>query len=146
MRNVATVAQEEVTLAGAEAWRLLFELFRAQRPRIVAIAAEFDLTLMQANVLHLLDEPLPMSTLAERLSCDASNVTGIVDRLEARGLIERRGAEGDRRVKLLAVTRRGVALRRRLEERIFEPPHEIATLSARDQQALRDILSRASLH
>src|SRR5437870_3303553 len=91
MRNVATVAQEEVTLAGAEAWRLLFELFRAQRPRIVAIAAEFDLTLMQANVLHLLDEPLPMSTLAERLSCDASNVTGIVDRLEARGLIERRG-------------------------------------------------------
>jgi MarR family transcriptional regulator, organic hydroperoxide resistance regulator len=141
---MATVAEERATQAGAEAWRLLFELFRAQRPRIVAVAAEFDLTLMQANVLHLLDAPLPMSTLAERLSCDASNVTGIVDRLEARGLIERRGAEADRRVKLLAVTRKGVALRRKLEERIFEPPREIVSLSARDQRALRDILSRAT--
>ena len=48
-----------------------------------------------------------MSGLAELLFCDASNVTGIADRLEARGLIERRSAGGDRRVKVLALTSAG---------------------------------------
>ena len=53
--------------------------------------AELGLTLRQAHALRLLDpeEPMPMSALAERLFCDASNVTGIADRLEARGLVER---------------------------------------------------------
>ena len=48
-----------------------------------------------------------MSSLAGKLFCDDSNVTGIVDRLEARGLIERRPAEHDRRVKLLGLTPEG---------------------------------------
>jgi MarR family transcriptional regulator, organic hydroperoxide resistance regulator len=123
----------------------MFELFVQQRPRHIAIAAEFDLSPMQAFALRLLEPgtPLPMSDLAEALHCDASNVTGIVDRLEDRGLIARRAADHDRRVKMLVVTESGAALRERLLARISEPPPPIAALSAADQRALRDIMRRA---
>ena len=84
-----------------------------------------------------------MSSLAERLFCDASNVTGIADRLEARGLVERRSAEGDRRVKALTLTPDGVELRGRVLEIMSEPPAAIAALSAADQRTLRDVLRRA---
>src|ERR671935_203891 len=85
----------------------------------------------------------PMNELAEALACDASNVTGLVDRLEARGFVERRAAPADRRVKTLVLTPAGIALRRRVLERMSEPPDEIARLSRADQRALRDILRRA---
>jgi DNA-binding MarR family transcriptional regulator len=83
-----------------------------------------------------------MSALAGVLSCDASNVTGIVDRLEGRGLVERRGAEGDRRVKALATTRAGAALRRRLLERIARPPSVFDALPDSDRKELARILGR----
>jgi MarR family transcriptional regulator, organic hydroperoxide resistance regulator len=84
-----------------------------------------------------------MGRLACGLGCDASNITGIVDRLEARGLVERRAGERDRRVKVLIVTDRGLELRRRLLVRMAEPPEPIARLSPDDQQALTAILRRA---
>jgi MarR family transcriptional regulator, organic hydroperoxide resistance regulator len=123
----------------------MFELFVQQKPRHIAIAAEYDLSPMQAYALRLLEPgtPLPMSDLAEALHCDASNVTGIVDRLEARGLIARRGADHDRRVKMLVVTDEGAALRTRLNTQLSEPPPAIAALAVADQRALRDIMRRA---
>ena len=92
----------------SEAWTLLFRLFVSQRGRVPQVAAEFELSPMQAHVLRLLEpeQPLPMRTLARKLCCDASNVTGIVDRLEERGLVRRDAAPGDRRVKMLVVTER----------------------------------------
>src|ERR1700745_2983962 len=86
----------------SEAWSLLFRLFVSQRGRVPTIAAEFELSPMQAHVLRLLEpgRPLPMRVLAGKLCCDASNVTGIVDRLEQRGLVERRASQKDRRVRM----------------------------------------------
>ena len=49
----------------------------------------------------------PCGKLAQKLKCEPSNVTGIVDRLEARGLVERRPDPADRRVKLAAATEEG---------------------------------------
>ena len=123
----------------------MWELFQREKPRMLAAAAEADLSPMQAHALRMLDpeEPRPMSELAGALFCDASNVTGIVDRLEARGLVERLGAEHDRRVKALAVTPEGVQVRGRLFARMQDAPSSIAGLSAADQRALRDILRRA---
>ena len=48
-----------------------------------------------------------MSSIAEALACDASNVTGIVDRLESRGLIARATGADDRRVKTITLTAHG---------------------------------------
>ena len=84
-----------------------------------------------------------MSELAGILGCDNSNVTGIVDRLEYRGLVERRPADHDRRVKLLALTGEGQELREALGDRLHAPPDELARLHPEDQRALRDILKRA---
>jgi DNA-binding MarR family transcriptional regulator len=89
------------------------------------------------------DEPKPMSELAIALRCDNSNVTGIVDRLEDRGLVERRPGEHDRRVKMLMITERGAQVRAGLAARLDEPPEALANLSPEDQLALRDIMRRA---
>jgi MarR family transcriptional regulator, organic hydroperoxide resistance regulator len=131
--------------AAHEAQRLFFEIGMEQRVKVGAQLGELGLSFAQAHALRMLDpeEPLPMSALAERLFCDASNVTGIVDRLESRGLVERGSAEGDRRVKALTLTAAGVELRGRVMGVMNEPPEAIASLSAADQRALRDILARA---
>ena len=129
----------------SEAWTLLFRLFVSQRGRVPQVASEFELSPMQAHVLRLLEpgQPLPMRTLARKLCCDASNVTGIVDRLEERGLVRRAAAPGDRRVKMLVVTDRGLGIRTAIMARLSEAPEPIASLSAADQRALREILARA---
>jgi DNA-binding MarR family transcriptional regulator len=72
-------------------------------------------------------------------------VTGIVDRLETKGLIERRAAKGDRRVRELALTQAGAEVRAELIRRLYEPPKPIARLSRNDQRALCTILRRALL-
>ena len=123
----------------------MHELFHASRRRFLAVASEFDLSPPQVRALGMLDpdRPVPMSELAEALHCDNSNVTGIVDRLEDRGLVERRSASHDRRVKMLAVTERGAEVRDRLAERLEQPPDALARLSPEDQRTLRDIMRRA---
>jgi DNA-binding MarR family transcriptional regulator len=123
----------------------MFELLMAARPHVPAVAARCGLTTAQCHVLRLLPpgSAVPMSTLAARLGCDASNVTGIVDRLEARGLVVRHPAGHDRRVKELALTPAGIAARTRVIERLGEPPEPITRLSDDDQQALCAILRRA---
>lgn len=124
----------------------MLELFFSHhRPRVWGIAAEFDLAPMQMLALKNLepDRELPMSSLAQLLHCDASNVTGIVDRLESRGLIERRPSPEDRRVKMLALTEEGQKLRRKIGDRMSEPPPPVAALSEADQRTLRNLLARA---
>jgi MarR family transcriptional regulator, organic hydroperoxide resistance regulator len=128
-----------------EAWALMVRLMMSNKPRMAAIAHEFELAPMQMQALMALEpgKELPMSALAGSLACEASNVTGIVDRLEARGLIERREAPHDRRVKMLAVTPEGAHFRARLGKRMSTPPPAIAELAEPDQRKLGEILRRA---
>src|ERR1700680_5265674 len=88
------------------AWQLLMKFFSAQRAPLPFPGAELALSPVQCHVLHLIEpgRPLPMSRLADTLSCDASNVTGLVDRLESRGLVQRQASRRDRRVKGLHTT------------------------------------------
>src|SRR4029453_14867636 len=95
------------------AWPLLVRLFFAQRANLPLLAAELQLSPAQCHVLHLIEpeRPVPMGELAETLACHASNVTGLVDRLESRGLVLRRPSPADRRVKVLVLTPTGAQLR-----------------------------------
>jgi DNA-binding MarR family transcriptional regulator len=137
-------SEMEATDPASEAWMLLAQLFApGGRPRFVQIAQEFGLAPQQAGALRALAEPVPMGNLAEALHCDSSNVTGIIDRLEARGLVRRESAPGDRRVKMLVLTEEGESLRQAITRRFNEPPPQLAALPERDQKALRDILRRA---
>ncbi len=104
-------------------------------------AAEHALTGAQARLLSLLCvEALPMRRLAQRLKCEPSNVTGIVDRLEARGLVERQPDPADRRVKVAAATDEGRRVARSLRESLRFAREPLAGLSERERLALRDAL------
>jgi len=145
-RAMATTSTKPAkpTPAG-EAWALMHELMMSMKGHFFAVAAEFELSPPQVMALRSLDpeRPMPMSELASVMACDNSNVTGIVDRLEARGLVQRRASEHDRRVKMLAVTDAGAELRAQLLARMYAAPEALAALSAQDQRALRDLLRRA---
>lgn len=126
------------------AWRLLVRFSFAQRAHLPLLAAELQLSPAQCHVLRLIEpgRPIPMGRVAETLACDASNVTGLVDRLESRGLVRRRPSGADRRVKVLALTPTGSRLRALLLDRMTTPPATLGRLSVREQQALVRILTR----
>jgi MarR family transcriptional regulator, organic hydroperoxide resistance regulator len=131
--------------AAREAWGMFWCIFSGDKPRRMATLNELGLAPMQSMALMQLrpGEPMTMSAMAHALQCDNSNVTGIADRLEAMGLIERRAAEHDRRVKTLVITDLGTQVRGQVEARMSVPPPPLAGLSEEDAAALRDILQRA---
>jgi DNA-binding MarR family transcriptional regulator len=83
-----------------------------------------------------------MRKLAQKLKCEPSNVTGIVDRLETRGLVERRPDPADRRVKVAAATEAGVQVARELREGLRFARAPLAGLSQEERESLRDLLRR----
>ncbi|WP_055550522.1 MarR family winged helix-turn-helix transcriptional regulator [Streptomyces sp. NBRC 110028] len=106
-------------------------------------AAQHALTGAQARVLGLLSRgPTPMRRIAQQLKCEPSNVTGIVDRLESRGLAERRLDPADRRVKLAAATETGRETAERLRGSLDFAREPLAGLSAQERTVLRDLLQR----
>lgn len=107
------------------------------------VAGRHALTGVQARTLALLSlGPLPMRRVAESLKCEPSNITGIVDRLEVRGLVERRADPDDRRVKLAAATPEGQRLARVLRDSLDFAREPLAALSDAERLALRDLLRR----
>ena len=135
----------ETPEAAREAWRLFWRIFMEDKRRRWAILSELGISPQQSMAIGTLKPgtPMPMSALADALHSDNSNITGIVDRLEAAGLAERRPDERDRRVKAVVLTEKGEWMRVQIEQRVGEPPPPIAALSGADAVALRDILARA---
>ena len=108
-----------------------------------ARAAEFNLSAPEAKALQVLEPTLPISMreLAARLGANPSNITVVVGRLEARGLVSRHGGE-DRRVRGVQLTDKGRDLRWRLEQRLAEDHPAIRGLSSTQRESLRKILRR----
>jgi len=128
----------------ADVWRLLFDFFISTSEQRQRTLAQLDLTPNDSRALHTLDPRTgrTMRSLAEEWGCDASNATWIVDRLEARGLAERREQPGDRRVKLVVLTSTGVKTRDRLREAMYEPPPALVDLPTSALQALKAAADR----
>ncbi len=132
----------EGAASARDAWGLLAGL--VYPPPFLAAARELGLRPPAFGALRALDQPRTMSELAAVLHCDNSNVTGIVDGLEEKGLATREPAPGDRRVKLTALTAEGRKVRGRLIKAVEKPPEWVERLSASDRRALVDILERAA--
>ena len=124
------------------AWQLLVRFFFAQREHLPALDGELELSPIQCHVLHLLEpgRPLPMGRLAGMLGCHASNVTGLVDRLEARGVVQRRPSADDRRIKVLDLTPEGSRLRAQMLRRMTTGARPISRLTVGQQRTLVKIL------
>jgi MarR family transcriptional regulator, organic hydroperoxide resistance regulator len=143
-----TVKAETATPVAQEIWELLVELSMSLvRQRFLAAVTELGLSFPQAHALKVLrpGHPIAMRELADGLHCDPSNITGIVDRLGDRGLVERGSAPGDRRVKILMLTEEGTALRMRLLDRLSEPPPGLGRLTLDEQRHLLQLLRRSLL-
>lgn len=123
-----------------QAWQLLVRFFFAQREHLPCESSA--LSPVQCHLLHLIDpeRPLAMSRLAEILSCDASNVTGLVDRLEARGLVTRQPSAQDRRVRVIRLTPAGSRLRADLLQRMTTGAIPLSRLSPGERRSLVKIL------
>lgn len=135
-----TTKKRDLALA-AEVWRQIasYAFERFQRGEHLAILRELGLTPGHMKALSVLDpdEPRPMGALADALTCDASMATWFVDRLEEKGLVERRPLPVDRRVKTVALTPLGVKTRDRIRGALMVPPSELVALDTDRLEALR---------
>jgi DNA-binding MarR family transcriptional regulator len=105
-------------------------------------AATLGLTAAQATALRELNGPMTITELADRMSCEPSNATFVIDKLENQKLIERRPHPTDRRAKELVLTSAGAALRERLIT-LLTQESPLAGLTQQQQRALHDLLARA---
>jgi DNA-binding MarR family transcriptional regulator len=140
------MASEPIAIGdpAAEAWRLLTAVLMERKQEFPALAASFGLNPGAMHALLQLDPDVPqsMSSLAGAWKCDASNVTWLVDRLEEHGLAERRAHPGDRRIRTVALTRKGAKVRSQIEARMYEPPESLRALSNRDLETLARVLHK----
>lgn len=125
-------------------WSLLQVSLRAKHS-LVAIGDRHDLTLMQLYSLASMemDKPVPMNFFSSILSCDASNVTGIIDRLSAQDLITRKEYPQDRRIKAVSLTEKGNELRNTVIKEIQS--HESDALKNLSQEQKQQLQTIASL-
>ncbi|MFC1429838.1 MarR family winged helix-turn-helix transcriptional regulator [Streptacidiphilus sp. N1-3] len=107
------------------------------------VAAEHGLTFMQGKMLSLLRRPMSMRSLAALLGCDASNVTWIVDRLEARHLVYREVDRHDRRIKNVAVTDEGAEVIRLIRAEMMSNLTALEQLDGPQRRAFHDLLALA---
>ncbi|HET9098387.1 MAG TPA: MarR family transcriptional regulator [Candidatus Saccharimonadales bacterium] len=114
---------------------------------IAQIAEDHHITLMPAMTLCLLEpnQSVPMKSLAAFMSCDPSNVTVIIEQLVHEGLVERKEAVYDRRVKTVTITPKGLALRDKfLEITTNTRLPNIHSLTEEETEQLMTILEKAT--
>jgi DNA-binding MarR family transcriptional regulator len=132
-------AQAEIE-AAAEAWRIVSDIV-LDNERRRKVADSLGLSFGRARALRRVAKgPKPMGELADALGIDAPYLTLVVDDLERQGLVERRPHPTDRRVKLVAATRRGKDAARRAEAILGTPPEGLAALDRQDLNELVRIL------
>jgi DNA-binding MarR family transcriptional regulator len=124
----------------------LLQLMFKNKHRMIQIAEKYDLTMMQSTTLLMLEDgnPKAMRSLSDYFMCDASTVTGLIDRLEARELVSRANHPTDRRVKLLTLTDEGSKLRDaiRSENQAAETERLNELLTADERVQLKKLVNK----
>ena len=125
-------------------FRRLLRTTLSMKRALGALFAEAGLTGAQFHTLvRIPDEGIPLTRLAARSWADPGNASGVVDRLERDGLVERRAAPHDRRVVLVRATPAGRALVSRLWPEYVSGIHRIMEpLNAEEQAHLNELLER----
>jgi DNA-binding MarR family transcriptional regulator len=121
----------------------MMECLQTQWRQAAAVLQKVGLTPGHLRVLMLLasGEPRPMGWLAQSMTCDASTMTWLVDRLEERDLVERRPLPADRRVKTIVLTSKGRQTVTKLQRKLYEPPEALTGLDAEALRALHEVFS-----
>jgi DNA-binding MarR family transcriptional regulator len=132
--------------AGAEAWALLATLFMGDQnhDRFHDACAAIDVSPPAMKLLLSMEDGVatPMRVFADKLRCDASWVTSLVDDLEARNFVERRILPSDRRVKTIVITKAGLAAQAKARKVLHKPPAAMESLTSSEQKQLREIMRK----
>ncbi len=109
----------------------------------------FGITPVQYAALQAVSvEPaLDQRTLAKTIGFDTSTIGGVIDRLEARGLLRRNASTEDRRVRLLTITPEGAALLKAVEPAMLQAQKRIlAPLPAAERKQFMQMLKVLVAH
>ena len=144
MPKKAATSAEHLRLEG-EVVGLWFEMQARLEAHFTRLADENGLTAVQAKVLMQLQPggAVTMRSLADQLQYDPSNLTGVIDRLEARGAVRRRPHAQDRRVKGVVLTEAGVRLRRDFWNGLTGRSGPLGQLTGAQLTGLRALLTEA---
>jgi DNA-binding MarR family transcriptional regulator len=124
---------------------LWFQMQAHLEAHFTELAAHYKLSAVQAKVLLLLqpDGALTMRAIAGRLQYDASNLTGVIDRLEEMGAVRRQPHPSDRRAKGVVLTAEGQRIRRAFWDRLTSNTGPLGRLNDRELISLRKLLGTA---
>lgn len=142
--QTAKPSSEHLRLEG-EVVGLWFEMQARLEAHFTELAAHYGLSAIQAKVLLTLqpDGAMTMRTLAGQLQYDASNLTGVVDRLEEVGAVRRQPHPSDRRAKGVTLTDEGQRMRRAFWGRLTNSTGPLGRLNGRELTSLRGLLRSA---
>lgn len=132
----------------AETWRIMLDYLISTSPARERSLAARRLTPNDAKALHILDAKTgrPMGDLARMWNCDPSMVTWIIDRMERRGLVERRASTTDRRIKIVLLTSKGEKMRKELMDEFRAPTPEMERLTKSELESLQTIVRKLVGH
>ena len=135
---------EHLRLEG-EVVGLWFEMQARLEAHFTELAAKYELTAIQAKVLLLLqpEGAMTMRSIAGLLQYDASNLTGVVDRLEEMGAVRRQPHPSDRRAKGVVLTAEGQRVRKAFWDRLTSNTGPLGRLNDRELVGLRRLLGTA---
>ena len=100
----------------------LVEFLMLSKHQIIEHGGTYGLTVMQSMTMFLLAESRPMNSLKNIFNCDASNITGLIDGLEQKQLVERAEHPSDRRLKIVQLTDKGNEIRAQLLNDVTSAP------------------------
>ncbi len=126
-------------------YQKLIMLMISSKRCIAGLCAPYDMTPVQGILLIGLDPAVgkSMSDLADQMGCDASNITGLIDHLEADKLIERTTDLKDRRVKLIRLTNKGEKRRYTLLEGLRTGQQiDLTKLTTNEQRTLGELIDK----
>jgi DNA-binding MarR family transcriptional regulator len=130
-------------------YQSLTEFLLQSKQYIIAASAEHGLTSMQAMTLLMTNNETPrsMSTFCKMYDCDASNITGIIDGLEKKGLVSRRDHPKDRRIKIIHLEPAGKTMQEALTKSIAKTSADLlAPLNAHETEQFVAIIHKLAQH
>lgn len=124
-------------------YRNIMVLMMFSKRHLVEIMDKKQMTPVQGMLLTVLDNGrgLSMQRISQILGCDASNVTGLVDRLDSQDLIERTVDPNDRRVKVIKLSEKGCVCRDEMFKSLREAEvADLQKLSPQEQKTLNELI------
>jgi DNA-binding MarR family transcriptional regulator len=137
---MSSISQKNIV---EESFELLIKCMMQSKHRLMELGSDMGLPGMQAAMVLMLDKPKPMNSFTKIFNCDASNITGIVDGLEEKGIAARFPSTTDRRIKMVELCENGEELRTQLLNALIDEHKSVLfKLSTNEVKELNRLLGK----